>query len=31
MKKKEKEAKYLIFQSLDEGAFEKIVSPTSSK
>ena len=31
MKKKENKAKYLIFQSLDEDAFEKIASTTSSK
>ncbi|KAH9650220.1 hypothetical protein KPL70_026283 [Citrus sinensis] len=31
LKKKENKAKYLIFQSLDEDAFEKIASTTSSK
>ena len=31
LKKKENTAKYLIFQSLDEDAFEKIVGTTSSK
>ncbi|KAH9671981.1 hypothetical protein KPL70_017541 [Citrus sinensis] len=31
LKKKENKAKYLIFQSLDEDAFEKIAGTTSSK
>ena len=31
LKKKENKAKYLIFQSLDEDTFEKIVGATSSK
>ncbi|KAH9697084.1 hypothetical protein KPL71_023464 [Citrus sinensis] len=31
LKKKENKAKYLIFQSLDEDAFEKIAGKTSSK
>ncbi|KAH9706546.1 hypothetical protein KPL70_012251 [Citrus sinensis] len=31
LKKKENKAKYLIFQSLDEDAFEKIIGTTSSK
>ena len=31
LKKKENKAKYLIFQSLDKDAFEKITGATSSK
>ena len=31
LKKKKNKAKYLIFQSLDKDAFEKIASATSSK
>ena len=31
LKKKENKAKYLIFQSLDEDAFEKIAGTTFSK
>ena len=31
LNKKENKAKYLIFQSLDEDALEKIASTTSSK